>query len=68
MQETQEMWVWSLGWKDPLEEEMELILLFLLRKSHEQRSLAGCSPQGHKRVGEDLTTKQQQKIVTYFAW
>ena len=22
MQETQEMWVRSLGWKDPLEEEM----------------------------------------------
>ena len=22
MQETQEMWVQSLGWKDPLEEEM----------------------------------------------
>ena len=22
MQETQEMWVWSLGWEDPLEEEM----------------------------------------------
>ena len=21
-QETQEMWVWSLGWEDPLEEEM----------------------------------------------
>ena len=22
MQETQEMWIWSLGWEDPLEEEM----------------------------------------------
>ena len=22
MQETQETWVWSLGWEDPLEEEM----------------------------------------------
>ena len=22
MQETQEMWVWSLGWEDPLEKEM----------------------------------------------
>ena len=46
---------------------MELILLFLLGKYHEQSSLAGCSPQGHKRVGEDLTTKQQQKIIAYFA-
>ena len=67
MQEMQETWVWSLDWKDPLEKEMELILLFLLGKYHEQRSLAGCSPQGHKRVGEDLTTKQQQKIIAYFA-
>ena len=24
MQETQEMWVWSLGWEDPLEEEMAI--------------------------------------------
>ena len=67
MQEMQETWVWSLDWKDPLEKEMELILLFLLGKYHEQSSLAGCSPQGHKRVGEDLTTKQQQKIIAYFA-
>ena len=22
MQEAQEMWIWSLGWGDPLEEEM----------------------------------------------
>ena len=30
-------------------------------KSHEQRSLVGYSPWGHKRVGYDLTTKQQQQ-------
>ena len=33
--------------------------VFLPRKSHTQRSLAGCSPWGHKRVGHDLATKQQ---------
>ena len=27
---------------------------------HGQRSLAGCSPWGHKRVGHSLETKQQQ--------
>ena len=29
-------------------------------KFHGQRSLAGYSPWGHKRVGQDLVTKQQQ--------
>ena len=30
-------------------------------KSHGQRSLAGYSPWGHKRVRHDLATKQQQQ-------
>ena len=46
MQETQEMWVWSLGQEDPLEEEMATPVL--PGKSHGQRSLAGCSPESHK--------------------
>jgi len=33
-----------------------------LGKSHGQRSLAGYSPWGHKRVGHDLVTKQQQQL------
>ena len=33
--------------------------VFLPGKSHGQRSLAGCSPWGRKRVGHDLATKQQ---------
>ena len=36
-------------------------LLQLPGKSHGQRSLVGYSPWGHKRVGHDLGTKQQQK-------
>ena len=32
---------------------------FLPRKSHEQRSLVGCSPWGRKRVRPDTATKQQ---------
>ena len=31
-------------------------------KSHGQRSLAGYSPWGHKRVGHDLVTKEQQLV------
>ena len=34
--------------------------VFLPGKPHGQRSLVGCSPGGHKRVRQDLATKQQQ--------
>ena len=44
MQERQEMWVWSLGWEDPLEESMATTPVFLPGESHEQRSLTGYSP------------------------
>ena len=46
--------------------------LFLPGKSHGQRSLAGYSPRGHKRVRHDLatkTTKQETAIVSkVFPW
>ena len=53
MQETQRMWVWSLGWEVPLEEEMATCSVFLPEKSHEQRSLVGYSLWDHK--GSDTT-------------
>ena len=37
--------------------------VFLPGKSHEQRSLVGYSPWGHKRVGHDLVTKQQLLFI-----
>ena len=37
-----------LGWEDPLEKEWQPTPVFLPGESHEQKSLAGCSPQGHK--------------------
>ena len=49
-----EMLVWSLGWDDPLEEEMATTPVFLPGESHGQRSLAGYSPWGCK---ESNTTK-----------
>ena len=52
MQETQ---VQSLGWEDPLEEEMETTLVFLPWKSHGRRSLVGYSPWGHKE--SDMTER-----------
>ena len=53
IQETQEMQVQSLDWKDPLEKEWQPTPVFLPDKSHGQRSLAGYSPWGHKEL--DMT-------------
>ena len=52
----------SLGQEDPLEKESQPTPVFLPGKSHRQRSLAGHSPWGRKRVGHDLETKQQPQL------
>ena len=49
MQETQ---VRSLGWEDPLEEEMATHFSNLAGKSHGQRNLVGYGPWG-RRVGHN---------------
>ena len=49
MQETQETWVWSPSWEDPLEEEMATPIL-LSEKFHGQISLVGYSPWGRKEL------------------
>ena len=51
-------WVGFLGWEDPLENKWQPTPVFLPGKSHEQRSLMGYSPWGHKRVSCNLATKQ----------
>ena len=40
--------------------------VFLPGKSHGQRSLVDYSPWGHRKVGQDLMTKQQQNIQGRF--
>ena len=40
----QEMWVPSLGWEDPLEEDMATHSSILAWRIHGQRSLVGYSP------------------------
>ena len=52
----QEIQVQSLGGEDSLEKEMATHST--PGKSCGQRSLAGYSPWGHKRVEHDLATKQ----------
>ena len=51
MQETQEVWVQSLDQEDPLEKETAFTPVFLLEKSHGQRSLVDYSPKGCKEPG-----------------
>ena len=46
VQETQERWVRSLGWEDPLEEGTATHPVFLPGESQGQRSLVGYSPRG----------------------
>ena len=53
----------SLSREDPLEKERQPTLVLLPGKSHGQRSLVGYSPSGLKRVGHDLTTKQQEEVM-----
>ena len=43
---------------------MKLTPVSLPGKSHEQKSLVGHSPQGHRRVRHDLVTKQQTNTFT----
>ena len=48
-------WVGKMPWK----RKWQPILIFLPGKSHGQKSLVGYSPQGFRRVGHNLATKQQ---------
>ena len=58
----QEMQIQSLDGEDPLEKEMATHFSIFAWEIHGQRCLAGYSPWGHKRVRQDLVTKQQQNF------
>ena len=58
MQETR---VPSLGQEDPLEKGMKLTPVFLPRKFHGQRSLAGYSSWGHKEL--DMTEQLSMQFM-----
>ena len=57
MQETQEMWVQSLGWEDPLEKEMATHSNILAWKIPWTEELGGLQSMGPQRVRHDLVTK-----------
>ena len=56
---TQVMWVCFLDGKLLWRRKWQPSPVLLPGKSHEQRSLVGYSAWGHKRIGHDLSTKQQ---------
>ena len=62
VQKTQDMWVQSLGWEGPLEEEMAS---HLPEKSHGQRSLAGYSSWGYKKLDTTLWLSTHVHVRIY---
>ena len=56
----QETWVQSLGWGSPWRRKWQPIPVFLPGESRGQRIWVGYIPQDHKRVRQNLVTKQQQ--------
>ena len=61
MEETQEMWVQSLGWEDPLEEEMATHSSILVWKIPRMEETGGLQSMGSQRVGHNWTHKTIQK-------
>ena len=55
----QEIWVQSLGWKDPLEKEMATHSNILSWENPIDRGAWQAMVHGVTRVGHDLVTKQQ---------
>ena len=62
MQETQETWVQSLDWEDPLEERATHSSI-LCRKIPQIDEPAGLQSMGSQRARNDLAGKQQQQIL-----
>ena len=53
-------WVGKIPWR----RKWQPTPVFLPERSYGERSLAGYSPWGHKRVGYDLDTKQQPPLMS----
>ena len=62
MQKTQEMWVQSLGWEDPLEEEMATHSSILAWRIPWREEPGGLQTVGPQRVGHDWASKHISKM------
>ena len=58
---TQETWVQSPGWEDPLEKGMATHTSILPAESHGQRCLGGLQPMELQRVEHDWATSKKKK-------
>ena len=65
MQETR---IRSLGSEDPLEKEMATLFSILAWEIPRTEEPGGKQSMGHKRVGHDLVTKQQQALLSLSNW
>ena len=61
MQETKDMWVWSLGQEDPLEKEMAIHSSIPAWRIPWTEEPDGLQSMGSQRVRHDLATEQQQQ-------
>ena len=68
VQETQETWVQSLGWEDPLEEEMATHSSFLAWKIPWTEEPGGLQFVRSQRVGHDLATKPHSSSRLLFSF
>ena len=59
----QDTWVRSVGWEDPLEEEMATHSSILARKIPLTEESGGLQSMESQRVGHDSATKQQQQMA-----
>ena len=59
----QEMWVWSLGWEDPLEREMATHSSILAWEVPWTEEPSGLQSMESQTVGYNLSIKQQQQNV-----
>ena len=59
----QEMWVWSLGWEDPLEKEMAVHCSILAWGIPWTEKPSRPQSMGSQRVGHNLAAKQQQQYT-----
>ena len=62
MQETQKTWVWSMGWKGPLEEENGDPLPYSCLENPWTEEPGGLQSKGLQRVRYDWATKQEQSL------
>ena len=59
----QDTWVRSVGWEDPLEEEMATHSSILARKIPWTEESGGLQSMESQRVGHDSATKQQHQMA-----